>query len=220
MSLETIISEFVAAVSPSFKELRDDLRDFKSSNWDLSMDDLAEKYADKICWKYASVGAASALPAVIPGIGTGTQIAIEATSVGAELMLMIRWMASMTYGIGLIYSRDIETNFNKEFVMVLAKWCGVLVPVNNAAGLLAVKIAQAQVNKIPGTLFIKINQRIGATFVTKYGVKRGGIAIGKIIPFGVGSIVAGGFNLATMKAFKKKSIEHFKTKPNAEFTVV
>jgi hypothetical protein len=50
---------------------------------------------------------------------------------------------------------------------------------------------------------------VGTTILTKYGAKRGGIAIGKLVPFGAGAIVGGSFNLVTMKTFKKKAIKHF-----------
>lgn len=71
------------------------------------------------------------------------------------------------------------------------------------------KVAIAQFNKIPGKLFQSINRRVGTTIVTKYGTKRGGIAVGKLVPFGVGAAVGGGFNLATMKAFKRQAIAFY-----------
>ena len=46
--------------------------------------------------------------------------------------------------------------------------------------------------------------------MTKYGTKRGGIAIGKLVPFGAGVLVGGGFNLATMKGFKATAIKYYR----------
>ena len=48
------------------------------------------------------------------------------------------------------------------------------------------------------------------TIVSKYGKKRGGIAVGKLVPFGVGIAVGGGFILSTMKASKMASINYYK----------
>ena len=48
------------------------------------------------------------------------------------------------------------------------------------------------------------------TIFSKYGKKRGGIVMGKLVPFGVGIAVGGGFNLATMKAFKMALINYRK----------
>ena len=38
---------------------------------------------------------------------------------------------------------------------------------------------------------------------------RGAIAVGRLVPFGVGMVLGGGFNLATMKAFKKAAMRYF-----------
>jgi hypothetical protein len=60
-------------------------------------------------------------------------------------------------------------------------------------------------------VFKRINRKVATTIVAKYGTKRGGIAVGRLIPFGVGALVGGGFNLATMKAFKKSAINYYRT---------
>ncbi|MFD2270883.1 hypothetical protein ACFS07_06490 [Undibacterium arcticum] len=51
---------------------------------------------------------------------------------------------------------------------------------------------------------------MGTTIVTKYGAKRGGIAVGRLVPFGVGAVVGGGFNWATMKGFKTAAANYYK----------
>ena len=206
-----IILKLVNTVAPPFEEIRRDIVDFKKANRRLSTEQLANDYADSICWKYASVGAASALPGVIPGLGTSAQIAIEGASISADLAMMLRWMASMTCGVGLICGRDIESSFNQEFVKTLGLWCGVLTPAKEATVRIASKVAVAQFRKhVPGKVFQKINQRVGTTILTKYGTKRGGVAVGRLIPFGIGALVGGGFNLATMKGFKGAAIRHFR----------
>ncbi len=212
MNSTEIILKLVNTVAPPFEETRKDIADFKKANRGLSAKQLANAYGDSICWKYASVGAASALPGVIPGLGTATQIAVEGASISADLAIMLRWMASMTCGVGLICGRDIESSFNQEFVKTLGLWCGVLTPAKEATLRIASKVAVARFKSVPGKVFQKINQRVGTTILTKYGTKRGGIAVGRLIPFGIGALVGGGFNLATMKGFKVAAIRHFRMK--------
>lgn len=120
--------------------------------------------------------------------------------------------AIMTCGVGLICGRDIESSFNQEFVKTLGLWCGVLTPAKEATLRIASKVAVARFKSVPGKVFQKINQRVGTTILTKYGTKRGGIAVGRLIPFGIGALVGGGFNLATMKGFKVAAIRHFRMK--------
>ena len=72
-------------------------------------------------------------------------------------------------------------------------------------------MAVAQFNKrISGKTLVKVNQRVGTTVVTKYGTKRGGIALGKLVPFGVGAVIAGGFNYFTFNGFMKSAIDYYK----------
>ena len=66
--------------------------------------------------------------------------------------------------------------------------------------------------RFPGKILQAINKKVGTTVLTKYGTKRGGIAIGKLIPFGVGVVVGGGFNYIMMKRFKTSSIKYLRGK--------
>jgi hypothetical protein len=217
MSDEHPIVKITSTLTPKFADIQRDVDDFKKGNSELSQNDLAGKYCDNICWKYSSFGAATALPGVIPGLGTLTQIATAGVTISGDLALMLRWMGSMTYGTALIYNRDIESNFNQDFVMVLGLWCGVLKAAEQASKRIATKVAVAQFKRVPGKIFQKINQKVGTTILTKEGTKRGGIAVGKLVPFGVGAIVGGSFNLVTMKSFKKHSIQYFSSSENSEF---
>ena len=54
--------------------------------------------------------------------------------------------------------------------------------------------------------------QVGTTILTKYGTKRGGVAIGKLIPFGVGVVVGGGFSYLTMKKFGDSARKYFSLK--------
>jgi len=206
MSNENVIVRMTKTLSPPFGEIKKDIADYKKAHKGKKMVELANGYGDSICRKYTSVGVATALPSIIPGLGTGAQIAIEGAAISTDLALMLRFMGSMTVGIGLIYKRDVETSFNQDFVRVLGLWCGVLKAAEKASKRVATKIAVAQFNKMPAKIFQKINQKVGTTILTKYGTKRGGIAIGRLIPFGVGALVGGLYNRYVMKSFKKKAI--------------
>ncbi|TLD43479.1 MAG: hypothetical protein JETT_0297 [Candidatus Jettenia ecosi] len=156
-------------------------------------------------------GAATALPSAIPGLGTAVQVGVEAGAISADLVYMLRCMARITIGVGQIYERDTSASFNQDFVRVLGVWCGVLSLGKEATIRVASKVAIAQFDKVPAEIFKRINRKVGTTIVTKYGTKRGGIALGRLIPFGVGAVVGGGFNLATMKGFKRAAIKYYKT---------
>jgi hypothetical protein len=214
MDLLTIVN----AVSPSFDSIKTEIAELKKSYPNKTKDELADLFGNRLRKKYTSVGLASALPSVIPGIGTAVQIATELTTISGDLALMLRWMASNCYGIALIYDKDINAEFNQEFVRVLGVWCGVIQSAKVVSTKIATKVAVVQFNKnVSGKVLQKINQRVGTTILTKYGAKRGGIAIGKLIPFGIGALIGGGFNYHTMNQFKKSAIEYFKVGNEEEF---
>lgn len=214
MDLLTIVN----AVSPSYDSVKTEIAELKKSYPKKTKLQLAELYGNRLRKKYTSVGVASALPSVIPGVGTAAQIAVEVTTISGDLALMLRWMAASCYGIALIYDKDIDAEFNQEFIRVLGVWCGVIQTAKLATTKIITKVAVVQFNKnVSGKVLQKINQRVSTTIVTKYGTKRGGIALGKLIPFGVGALIGGGFNYYTMNKFKNSAIEYFKADEETEF---
>ena len=71
------------------------------------------------------------------------------------------------------------------------------------------KVAIKNFNQhVSGEVFKKVDQRIGTTVVTKWGTKRGVVAVGRLIPFGVGSAVGGGFNYAAAGGFARAVMQH------------
>ena len=200
----------IQSLSPALDEIEAEVHALIENNVDSSPKEIAELYGKRIRNKYTSVGVVSALPSVIPGLGTFGQIVIEGTTITGDLALMLRWMSSLCCGIGTIYGRDMSHSFNQDFIMILGIWCGVIHAAKEASIRVGTKVAVAQFNRrVPGKIFQKINQRVGRTILTKYGTKRGGIAVGKLIPFGVGAAIAGGFNYSTMSSFIKAAIKFY-----------
>ena len=209
--IQRAFTKLVDNLNPDQFKIRKSVEEYKKAHPKWSRNRLAEEWADRSCWLYASAGAVSALPGAIPGVGTVAQICVEAGAISADLLYMIRSMAGMVTGVAIIYERDITDNFNHEFLKIIGVWCGVLSPAGEATARIASKIAVAQFKRVPAEVFKKINRRVGTTILTKYGTKRGEIAVGKLVPFGVGALVGGGFNLATMKGFKVAALRYFKS---------
>lgn len=66
------------------------------------------------------------------------------------------------------------------------------------------KSIEAAIKKIPGAALVKINQRIGFRFITKFGEK-GIINLGKMVPL-VGGVVGGGMDVASTSIVAKNAI--------------
>lgn len=202
-------------VAPKYDDVLCEIEELKSNNAKLSKEKLSKKFARKIRNQYSSIGVVTALPSVIPGVGTAAQLVIEGTTISGDLLLMLRGMSRMCYGVGIINDKDMSKGFNQDLIKILGLWSGVIVPVKVTTKKLSTKVALVQFNKkITGKMLQKINKKVGTTILTKYGTKRGGIAIGKLVPFGVGAIVGGSFNYVTMKSFSIAALKHYKSRNN------
>lgn len=209
--MEFNLATIIQSVAPSNEHIAQEVYELKYLNSKLSRDQLALRWGKRIRNNYTSVGVATALPSSIPGIGTAAQIAIEAGTITGDLALMLRWMGKLCMGISIIYGNNPEKSINQDLINILGIWCGVIDAAKNATTRVGTKVAVAQFNKrISGKTLVKVNQRVGTTVVTKYGTKRGGIALGKLVPFGVGAVIAGGFNYFTFNGFMKSAIDYYK----------
>jgi hypothetical protein len=203
------LHKIITAVMPSFATIKNDVAWLRYQNPYKSQKELAAAYLKRTRTKYTSVGVASALPGIIPGLGTAAQIAIEAGAISADVLLMLRWMASLAYGTGLIYGKDIEVDFEDEFTVILGIWAEVVVP-EKAALAKGEKLSVNHFDKhITERIRNRMNQKIGRKLVTKYGAKRGGVALGTLIPFGIGAVVGGTFNYFTIDRFGKAANDYF-----------
>ena len=219
MDLLTVVN----SVTPSFSEIRNEIQELRKNNPAKSNHEIAELYGNSMRTKYTSVGVASALPSIFPGVGTLVQGLVEAGTISADLLLMLRWMGTICYGTAYSFNKDIETEFSQEFITVLGLESGAIEKVvsKNAAKFFGGKIAGDQFKRhFPKQILGRINKIVGMRLLTKYGTKRGGIALGKFIPFGVGAVIAGTVNYRTMNSFKNKAIDYFSSDDNSEFVLI
>lgn len=79
---------------------------------------------------------------------------------------------------------------------------------------LAVTAGKAQVKKIPGSVLVKINQKVGFRLVTKFGEK-GMINLGKAVP-AIGGFIGATFDIATTKTIAKIADKNFKSFKNED----
>lgn len=205
-----LIVQTIMTIAPDVKSVESDIGYLKARYPKVSNDKLANWFADRSRRLYTAYGVVSALPSVIPGIGTAVQVGIEAGTILGDLAYMIRHMARMSMGIAAIYEQDLNGFDTQEFLKLLEYWCGALRPMGDAFVRLGVKASIKIIDKnITGSMLNKINQKVGIALVAKYGTKRGSIALGRAIPFGIGALLGGAFNYATMTGFKKAAIKWF-----------
>lgn len=119
------------------------------------------------------------------------------------LYIQMRMVAAIAYMGGYdIHSDQVKT---MVYVCMTGKsMSDILKGVGIGFGM---KFTTAMIKKIPGTVLVKINQKVGFRFLTKFGTK-GIINLGKAVPL-VGGIVGGTFDVTTTKIIADNAISMF-----------
>lgn len=209
-------------VYPSHEKLLEIERNIKSTieqNKNISKDKLADKHIKARTALLRRLGYAAALPGVIPGLGTIAEVSINIGGTGAEIWYILRFLTVMNLEVAAFYGHDIHSEDRKvELLIVWGLETGAIIPAREAVKRIGQKFALKKFNeKVAGKIFQKINQKIGITVFTKFGTKRGGVAIGRLIPFGIGVIINGAVNHFTAKSFGKNAKRFYGTiLPNDE----
>jgi hypothetical protein len=202
--------KFLEGIRPSDEGVKREIEAIRFHKPTLSREAIAEQWSDKICWKYAGQGVVTALPGAIPGFGTAAQIAIEAGAVSIDITHLLHCMASMAQGIGYSFGHPLGDDFQDEFLKLLGLWSGAINAGKEDKSSTANRIALTQFSRLPVEVFKRINRRVAIAIIAKISSQRAGITLGRLVPFGIGAMVGGGFNLATMKGFKSSALVYFR----------
>ena len=134
--------------------------------------------------------------------GVGNVITLPA-NITSVLAVQMRMIAATAYMAGYdIASDQVQT-------LIYACLAGVSVAeiIKKAGIQFGVKFTKNLVQKIPGKVLTKINQKVGMRFLTKFGTK-GVINIGKMIPV-VGAVIGGSIDLAETSIIGKRAMKMF-----------
>lgn len=159
---------------------------------DLSDAQLLRKANTAFTSAVTTTGAATGALAAAPGVGTAAGLVAAASDTSWFLA------AAAAYVLSAAELRGIEVeNFEHQralVLMVLAGGGGSTF-FTKAASRTGPHLGKIVTNAVPLSTIRSINKVLGAHFITKYGTKRGIIAIGKVAPFGVGFAIGAGGNL-------------------------
>lgn len=63
--------------------------------------------------------------------------------------------------------------------------------------------------RIPAEALRTMNRSLGRTVITKYGTRRGALAIGRALPLGIGAAIGGTANYALVRAIRRQADSFF-----------
>lgn len=124
-------------------------------------------------------------------------------NITSVLYVQMRMIACAAYIAGF----DIDSDQTQTFVYACLAGVSLGKVIKQAGIKFGVKLAKTMVGKIPGKVLVKINQKVGFRFLTKFGTK-GIINIGKAVPF-VGAVIGGGLDLAETKIIGNRAYKWF-----------
>lgn len=138
--------------------------------------------------------------------GFGGLITLPVTipaNVGSVLYVQMRMIACTAYMKGY--------DLKSDQVQTLVYACLAGVSINEVVKTFGVNLGQklsvSAIKKIPGEVLVKINQKVGFRFMTKFGEK-GLINLGKMVPV-VGAAINGGLDYTETKVIAKRAYKLF-----------
>jgi EcsC protein family len=161
----------------------------------------------------ATVGAATGGIAALPAAGTGTALATGVAEIGwftarsADLILAIAAVHGHT-------EPSVEER-RLWLLSVLAFGDEAATMVTRLAGEMGKGLGKKATAGISKETLRSINRAVGRTIVTKYGKKRGVIALGTALPFGIGAAIGGGANYALTRGIARNADSFFRALPQA-----
>lgn len=207
------LSELISRLAPDPAKVGEWIAEIKRENPGLSAGELADYVGDMVVWSYTKQGAALALPGSIPGLGTIVQVTTEIGATSVDLALLMRNQLYLVFVLGHCYGIRGREVLIQDALISIGLWSKTLVMSKSGAIRMGTKVIEGSFKKrFPAKILQAINKKVGTTVLTKYGTKRGGVALGKLIPFGVGVLVGGGFNYLVMKNFKNNTVQYFSLK--------
>lgn len=124
-------------------------------------------------------------------------------NMGSVLYVQMRMIACTAYMAGY----DLNCDQTQTFVYACLAGVAVNELLKQAGIKFGMKFAEGLIKKIPGKALVKINQKVGFRFLTKFGT-RGLINLGQMVP-GVAAIVGGGLDLVETKIIADRAYKWF-----------
>ena len=155
-------------------------------------DDQVKAVTAVFARELGAIGAATGAIAAVPTVGG----AVVVTGSFAEFGYFTFRSSELVLTIGALHGHTDATIEEQRawLLCVLAFGDGASKAFTKLAGELGKGLGRKTVEKVPMATLRAINAAAGRTIVTKYGTKRGVVALGRALPIGIGSVIGGGAN--------------------------
>ena len=156
-------------------------------------------------------GAAAGGAAAIPGVGLATTSAAFALELGWSTVRL----TDLILTIAAIHGHGGATVEERRLwvLSILTYGDAASTMVTRLAGEVGKGLGKQATTQIPAEALRQLNRTIGASIVTKYGTRRGALALSRAIPFGIGAVLGYGLNSYVVKATARHAHAFFRDLP-------
>lgn len=174
------------------------------------VDQLITSFAKEL----AALGAVTGASAAAPGLGTVAAF----TTVAADLGWFTLRAGDLILSIAAVHGHT-EPSVEERRAWVLS-----ILAFGNSASKMFTKLAgeagkglgARTTARIPVEVLRRMNARFGRTIVTKYGTRRGAIALGRALPLGIGAVIGGVGNYGLIRVIGRQADAFFAEHPPVE----
>jgi hypothetical protein len=202
-----ILSGVDSAISTRWDAARRRTESVLVNDLDATSKAISKQFAKEM----AVVGAVTGGLAAMPVVGTSAEVAANV----AELSMFTMRAGELILTMAALHGYD-EASVDDQRAWILAVLTfgnGAAEGLAKLAGELGKGLGGRAARALPTELLQRINRRLGRTIVTKYGTKRGAVAVGQAFPFGIGAVVGGTFNYGSMYAIGRQAHHFFERLP-------
>jgi hypothetical protein len=210
---QRVASAALSAIDHAVSTKWESARDRAARLTGRSVEDKVSRLSKLFARELGLAGAAAGGVAAAPAVGTGASLAAAL----AEFGYFTLRSGELILTIGALHGHT-EATVEEQRAWILS----VLLFGNAAAegftrlaGEVGIGLGKKATAKIPMSMLKSINGAANRTIVTKYGTKRGVIALGTAFPFGIGAIIGGGANYAMVALLAKHANKFFTNLPYA-----
>ncbi|WP_420451502.1 EcsC family protein [Ilumatobacter sp.] len=176
-----------------------------------TVDAKIKRLTKDVAKELGRVGAATGGIAAVPTVGTGASLATSVAEFGwftkraAELILAIAVLRGHTHS---------EVEERRAWVLaVLVFGDGAAAGFTRLAGEAGSGLGLVGARSLPASVLRRANSAMARSIATRYGTRRGAIALGSAIPFGFGALIGGTANWWTTRRLAKHADAFFRRLP-------
>jgi hypothetical protein len=154
-----------------------------------------------------TVGAAAGATATVPVVGTAGAVGTAA----AELSWFTLRAGDLILAIAAVHGHtEPSVEERRAWVLsILAFGNSAAATFTKLAGEAGKGLGAKTTARIPTEVLRRMNRLLGRTVVTKYGTRRGAIAVGRALPLGFGAAIGGTANYALIRMIARQADTFF-----------